>query len=45
MWFLLFLLILAVLAFALLAVTRNHSRVHGDPDLGRPRNRRRRGPG
>jgi hypothetical protein len=36
MWFLIFILVLAVLAGVMLVVTRG-PHVHGDPDLGRPR--------
>jgi hypothetical protein len=38
-WFLVFILLLTVLAAALLVATRRGPRVHGDPDLGRPRRR------
>jgi hypothetical protein len=40
MWFVIFILILVVLAGVLLVATRRGPRVHGDPDLGRPRHGR-----
>jgi hypothetical protein len=39
MWFVIFILVLAVLAGVMLVVSRR-PHVHGDPDLGRPRHGR-----